>query len=46
MFILFTILNFRIKKWKLSKASVTALDFVACQSKKKANTSKLCKYSV
>ena len=26
--------------------NVLALDFVACQSKKRANTSKLCKYSI
>ena len=35
------LLNFRIKKWNLSQASVAALDFVACQSKKMANTSML-----
>ena len=31
---------------KTSQASVAALDFVACQSKKKANTSNLSKYSI
>ena len=29
--------SFAFNKWKLSQASVAALDFVACQSKKAAN---------
>ena len=31
---------------KTYQASVAALDFVACQSKKRANTSNLSKYSI
>ena len=31
------LLNFRIYKRRFSQASVAALDFVACQSKKRAN---------
>ena len=29
-------------KWKFSQASVVALDFVACQSKKRANIGNIC----
>ncbi len=37
--------TFAFKIRTISQASVAALYFVACQSKKRANTSKLCKYN-